>query len=248
MIYIKSQDEIKKLRKCGIILASLFEHLEPYIQEGITTSELDSIAESYILSKGCIPVQKGYSGFPATLCVSVNEEVIHGIPGKKKLKKGDLVGIDCTISKDNLMTDSARTFPVGKISPDDQKLLERTAKALDVGISVSKHNMRISDIGKAIEEYLKPYNYGIVRDYCGHGVGYNIHEEPTILHYYSRRYNNRLKEGTVFTIEPMINAGTHEVDVLDDGWTVVSADASNSCHFEHTLCLTKTGCEVLTLE
>ena len=247
MISIKNQDEIKKLRECGIILASLYQHLEPYVQEGITTGELDRIAEDYILGKGCVPVQKGYYGFPATLCVSVNEEVIHGIPGKRKLKEGDLVGIDCTISKDSLLTDSAKTFPVGKISSDDRLLMERTAKALEVGISVAEHNMRSSDIGKAIESFLKPFGYGIVRDYCGHGIGYEIHEEPTILHYYSRRYSRRLKAGMVFTIEPMINRGTHKVEVLEDEWTVVTADGQKSCHFEHTICLTETGCEILTL-
>ena len=247
MISVKSQDEIRKMRECGIILASLFEYLEPYVQEGMTTKELDRMAEGYILGKGCVPVQKGYCGFPATLCISVNEEVIHGIPGKRKLKAGDLVGIDCTIGKDKLLTDSARTFPVGEISPEDRKLMERTAKALEAGISVAKHNMRAWDIGKAIEEYLEPYGYGIVRDYCGHGIGYSIHEDPTILHYHSRRHGRRLKEGMVFTIEPMINGGTWEVEVLDDEWTVVTADSSKSCHFEHTICLTETGCDILTL-
>lgn len=224
----------------------MYKHIEPYIQPGITTEELDKIAESFILKNNAVPVQKGYQGFPATLCVSINEEVIHGIPGKRRLKNGDLVSVDCTIGLNGLLTDSAKTFPVGKISKEHQLLLNRTEKALYKGIGVSKHNMRVNDIGKVIEEYITPFNYGIVEDYCGHGIGYKIHEDPIIPNYYSNKYRQRLKENMIFTIEPMINMGSHPVRVLDDEWTVVTSDNSYSCHFEHTIILTSDGCEILT--
>ncbi len=252
MIYIKSDKDIITLRKCGTVLAKMYEHIEPYIQPGISAIELDKIAESFILDNGTIPVQKGYKGFPATrfpatLCVSRNEEVIHGIPGNKIIKEGDIVSLDCTIGLDGLLTDSAKTYPVGKVKKEYQLLIERTETALYKGIEVSKHNMRINDIGKSIEKYISTFGYGIVRDYCGHGIGANIHEEPAIPNYYSILNRRRLKENMVFTIEPMINIGSHEVDVLDDEWTVVTSDKSYSCHFEHTIVLTKEGYEILTV-
>ena len=248
MIYIKSDDEIKVMRECGSILDRMYKYLEPYVQPGITELELDSLAESYLKKYGAIPEQKGYKGFPSTLCVSINEQVIHGIPGKRKLKDGDLASLDCTISIKGLMTDSARTFAVGKVDNKLRLLMERTEKALYKGIDAIHSGLRVNEIGRTIEDYLKPFQYGIVRDYCGHGVGYEIHEEPTILNYYSTRYRQRLKENMVITVEPMINLGTSDVSVLEDKWTVVTTDKSPSCHFEHTVVVNKDSCEILTKE
>ncbi len=247
MIYIKSENDIKTMRKCGTILAKMYEHIEPYIQPGIQTVELDKIAESFILDKGTIPVQKGYEGFPSALCISINEEVIHGIPGNRIIKDGDIVSVDCTIGLDGLLTDSAKTYSVGKVKKEYKLLIERTEIALYKGIEVCKNNMRINDIGRAIENYITPFGYGIVRDYSGHGIGANIHEDPAIPNNYSIYNRRRLKENMVFTIEPMINMGSHAVDVLDDEWTVVTSDESYSSHFEHTIVLTKNGYEILTV-
>lgn len=246
MIYIKSDDEIKVMKECGTLLAEMYDYLTPYVQPGISELELDKLAEDFIIKNGAIPEQKGYKGFPSTLCVSINEQVIHGIPSKRKLKEGDLASLDCTISLKGLMTDSARTFTVGKVDKKLLSLMERTEKSLYLGIDAVQGGIRVNEIGRVIEGYLKPFGYGIVKDYCGHGVGYDIHEEPTVLNYYSTRYRQRLKENMVITVEPMINLGTDDVKVLDDGWTVVTTDRKPSCHFEHTIVVTKNGCEILT--
>lgn len=246
MIYIKSDDEIRIMRECGTLLAEMYEYLEPYVAPGITGLELDRLAEDFIRKNGAVPEQKGYRGYPATLCISVNEQVIHGIPSKSRLEEGDLAGLDCTISIKGLMTDSARTFAVGNIDKKKRNLMERTEKSLYIGIDAVRAGGRVNDIGKAVEDYISQFGYGIVRDFCGHGVGYEIHEEPTVLNYFSTRYRNRLKENMVLTVEPMINMGTHEVKVLDDRWTVVTLDGMASCHFEHTIAVTADGCEILT--
>lgn len=248
MIYIKSDDEIKIMRECGTVLAKMYDYLEPFVQPGITGVELDRLAEDFLVKNGAVPEQKGYKGFPSTLCVSVNEQVIHGIPSKRKLKEGDIAGLDCTISIKGLMTDSAKTFAVGKIDRKLQKLMDSTEKALYLGIDTVHPGMRVNEIGRAVEEYIKPLGYGIVKDFCGHGVGYEIHEEPTVVNYSTSRYRQRLKENMVITIEPMINMGTGDVRVLDDGWTVETMDRSYSCHFEHTIAITNKGCEILTVE
>lgn len=248
MIFIKSDEEIKVLRECGTLIAEMYDYLAPYVQPGISELELDKLAEDFIKKNGAIPVQKGYKGFPSTLCVSVNEQVIHGIPSKRTLQEGDLASLDCTISLKGLMTDSARTFPVGKIEKKHKLLMERTEKSLYLGIDAVHGGVRVNEIGKAVEDYIKPFGYGIVRDYCGHGVGYELHEEPTVLNYYSTRYRQRLKENMVITVEPMINLGSDYVKVLGDQWTVETEDKKVSCHFEHTIVVTKTGCEILTLK
>ncbi|MBI9099167.1 MAG: type I methionyl aminopeptidase [Spirochaetaceae bacterium] len=248
MIYIKSDDEIQVMRECGTLLALMYDYLEPYVQPGISGLELDKLAENFLLKNNAVPEQKGYKGFPSTLCVSINEQVIHGIPSKRKLKEGDIVGLDCTISLKGLMTDSARTFAVGTIGKKEKLLLERTEKALYLGIDTVHSGMRVNEIGRVIEEYIKSFEYGIVRDFCGHGVGYDIHEEPTVLNYYSSRYRQRLKENMVITIEPMINLGRDDVRVLSDDWTVETIDKQPSCHFEHTIAVTEKGCEILTVK
>jgi len=246
MIYIKSDDEIKVMRECGTLLAEMYDYLAPYVSPGISPLELDKLAENFIIKNGAVPEQKGYKGYPSTLCVSINEQVIHGIPSKRKLKEGDLASLDCTISLKGLMTDSAKSFAVGKIDKKLQLLMERTEKSLYLGIDAVHGGMRVNEIGRVIEEYISPFGYGIVKDFCGHGVGYDIHEEPTVLNYFSTRYRQRLKENMVITIEPMINLGTDDVKVLDDGWTVETTDKKHSCHFEHTVVVTKEGCEILT--
>ena len=232
MISIKTNEEIKKLKECGHILSKMYAHIEKYIQPGIITKELDIIAEDFLLKHNTIPVQKGYNGFPSTLCISVNEEVIHGIPGKRTLKDGDIVSLDCTISFGGMLTDSAKSYPVGIIDSSLSELLKHTKNALYEGIKISKHNMRINDVGKSIEKYLSPYEYGIVEDFCGHGIGKEIHEEPSIPNYYSRLNGRRLKENMVITIEPMITIGSGVVNTLEDGWTVVTEDKSYAAHFE----------------
>lgn len=247
MIRLKKKDEIETIRECGIIAVELFEHLEGYIHPGITTEELDLIAESFIRSKGTTPSFKGYQGFPASICASVNEEIIHGIPCKRVLKEGDIIGIDVGIQKKGMISDCARTFPVGKISPEHQKLLKVTEEALYKGIAKVKNNCSVNDISEAIYDYVKGYKYGIVRDYCGHGVGYKNHEEPEVPNYKTKAGKRKLKTRTVIAIEPMVNSGEDGDFVLDDGWTVVTIDGLYSAHFEHTVAVTDNGFDILTI-
>jgi len=248
MISIKSKDEIERIRECGIISANLFKYLIDYIKPGITTKELDKISEDFIRKNNAIPSFKGYSGFPSSICASVNEEVIHGIPCNRKLKEGDIVGIDVGILKNGLISDSAYTFPVGSISKELQLLLQRTEKALYNAISNVYNNTEINNIGGSVEDYIKQFNYGIVRDYCGHGVGYKNHEDPEIPNYRYPRGKRKLKTNTIIAIEPMINLGSPGTFVLDDGWTVVTIDGMFSAHFEHTVAVTDNGFDILTID
>lgn len=248
MIRQKNKDEIERIRENGIIAVQLFKHLEGYIHPGITTEELDLIAESFIRSKGAAPSFKGYHGFPSSICASVNEEIIHGIPCKRVLKEGDIIGIDVGVQKSGLISDCARTFPVGKISDEHQKLLTVTEDSLYKGIGKVKNNCSINDISEAIYNYVKGYDYGIVRDYCGHGVGYKNHEEPEVPNYKTKQGKRKLKSRTVIAIEPMVNSGDDGNFVLDDGWTVVTIDGLFSAHFEHTVAVTDNGFDILTID
>ncbi|MCX7821325.1 MAG: type I methionyl aminopeptidase [Brevinematales bacterium] len=243
---VKSVVEIEYLKKANRIIAELFEILKKYIKPGITTKELDKIIEDYILSKGGVPSFKGYSPgkhykpYPASSCISVNEEVIHGIPGDRVLKDGDIVSIDIGTNLSGYYGDAAYTYTVGEnVSLDKQRLVNDTYLALMKAIEVAKEGSYLNEIGKAISFFLTPRGYGIVRDYCGHGVGKSLHEEPPVLNYYDpKRKGPKLKKGMVLAIEPMITLGTYKVKTLDDGWTVVTLDGKPAAHWEHSIVIT----------
>ncbi len=247
MIHIKSKDEIERIREAGIISSNLFKYLKDFMKPGITTKELDKISDNFICKNGATASFKDYNGFPASICTSVNEEIIHGIPSNQKLKNGDVVGVDVGVKKNGFISDSAYTFKIGKIDKDVQLLVERTENSLYKAISVIKNNIEINKISGAVEDYTTQFGYGIVREYCGHGVGYENHEDPEIPNYRFSKGSRKLKSGTVIAIEPMINLGSGECFALDDGWTVVTIDGKYSAHFEHTVAITENGFDILTI-
>ena len=246
MISIKSDNEIKLLREAGRIVYETHQYLKPFIKEGITTKKLDTLAEDFIRSKGATPSCLGYQGFPATLCTSVNEEVVHGIPGAKKLKNGDIITLDICACYKGYHGDSAWTYAVGEISDDKKYLMEHTEKALYEGLSMVRPGNRIGDISNAIETYATKYNLGIVKELEGHGVGSNLHEDPEIPNYGKKGVGPVLKEGMVLAIEPMLTLGSPDIVILEDGWTIETEDYSPSAHFEHTVVVTNCGYEILT--
>lgn len=248
MIKIKSQREIDLIRQAGHIVYLTHQYLKPYIKEGITTKQLDKLAEDFIRSKNAIPSCKGYEGYPATLCVSINEEVVHGIPSNRKLKKGDIVSIDVCVCYKGYHGDSAWTYPVGEISNSKKELLLYTEQALYEGLNQIKPGNRIGDISNAIELYANSHNLGVVKELVGHGVGSSLHEEPDVPNYGKKSTGPILKEGMVIAVEPMLNYGTADIYMLEDGWTIVTDDDSPSAHFEHTVLVTKDGYEILTGE
>jgi methionyl aminopeptidase len=247
MINIKSKDEIEKIREAGIISANFFKYIEKFIQPGIMTKELDKLAELFILKNKATPSFKNYKGYPSSICTSVNEEIIHGIPSSQKLKNGDVIGIDVGINKNGLISDSAYTFKVGKVTNEVEMLLKRTETVLYQAISKINNGVEINNISGTIEDYINQFGYGIVREYCGHGVGYQNHEDPEIPNYRFKEGKRLLKKGMVIAIEPMINLGSSECFVLDDGWTVVTIDGQYSAHFEHTIAVTENGFDILTI-
>jgi methionyl aminopeptidase len=224
----------------------MFETLRPLIKPGMTELELDSTAHSFIVRHGGIPAFLDFEGFPGSLCISVNEKVIHGIPSKRKLLEGDIVGIDAGINLDGYYSDAAVTWAVGMVSREAENLMRVTRECLDRAIFQVKPGARIHDISRAVFSLATSHGYGVVRQYCGHGVGLDVHEDPQIPNYVSPGPNPRLLPGMVIAIEPMINAGTSDVRQLDDGWTVVTMDKSLSAHYEHTVLVTQDGNEVLT--
>jgi methionyl aminopeptidase len=243
---IKSQLEIEYLKKANRIIAELFEYLKPYVRPGITTKEVDLLIEDFILSKGATPSFKGYKPggnfkpYPAASCISINEEVIHGIPGERVIVEGDIVSIDVGTNFSGYFGDAAYTYCVGNVSEEKKQLVIDTLTALYRAIEVAREGVYLNEIGKAISFYLSPRGYGIVRDYCGHGVGKSLHEEPPVLNYYDpKRKGPKLKKGMVIAIEPMITLGTHKVKTLDDGWTVVTADGKPAAHWEHSIVITE---------
>ena len=247
MITLKSTREIDQMRKAGAIVAQILQDMAEEVAPGITTWDIDKLAESRIKELGAKPAFKGYHGFPACVCISVNEEVVHGIPSKKKvLKEGDIVGVDFGVSLDGWFGDSARTIPVGKVAPEALKLLQVTQKSLELGIEQAREGNRIFDIGHAIQNYVEGFGYGVVREFVGHGIGRALHEEPQVPNYGPRGKGLALKAGMVLAIEPMINAGSPEVKVLADGWTAVTSDRSLSAHFEHTVAILPEGPRILT--
>ena len=246
MINIKSEREIELLKVAGEIVGKTHHYLEQYIKPGITTKELDRLAEEYILSQGCTPSFKGLYGFPGSICISVNEEVVHGIPGNRKLKEGDIVTLDIGACYKGYHGDSAWTYAVGKISPKKEALMKHTEEALFAGLSVIKDGCRVGDIGNAVEECAHKYKLGVVKELVGHGVGSSVHEEPDVPNYGKKGTGPILKEGMVIAVEPMLNMGTAEVFMLDDDWTIITGDDLPSAHYEHTVLVTKDGYTILT--
>lgn len=247
MIEIKSEREIQLIKEASHIVALCLETLKSKIKPGMTTMELNDICEKIILDNGCLPACKGYEGFPTAVCASVNEVVIHGIPSnKQRLKNGDVVKIDLVASYKGYHGDSAYTYIVGEVSKDVEKFLEVTQGALYAGISKVKEGVHLGDVEAAIGDYIKPYGYGILENYTGHGIGREMHEEPAIFNYGIPGSGPILKEGMVLCIEPMVCMGTNKVRVLKDGWSVQALDKKKTAHFEHTVVVRKDGCDILT--
>lgn len=247
MITIKSMNEIEKMRQAGRLVALTHRELKKYIHPGITTKELDEHAEKFIRSFGAIPSFKGYNGFSGSVCTSVNEELVHGIPGPRKLIEGDIISVDIGVYLEGFHGDSAWTYPVGKISAEAARLLEVTEASLFEGLSVLKAGVRLGDLGSRIQAVAEDAGFSIVQEYAGHGVGRELHEQPTIPNYGLAGRGLRLKSGMTLAIEPMVNMGSRFVHTLDDDWTVVTTDGSLCAHFEHTTLITEEGYEILTL-
>lgn len=247
MIILKSRREIDLMREAGRIVAGALAELGTHIAPGVTTGELDRIAEEYLRRHDAIPAFKGYRGFPASICASVNEEVVHGIPGLRKLEAGDIISIDIGAVKNGYVGDATVTFPVGDIDSGKEKLLAVTRAALEEGIKKAVAGNRLSDISHAIQTYVEDWGFSVVREYVGHGIGRAMHEDPQIPNFGPPGYGPRLRVGMVLAIEPMVNAGTFEVSTLPNRWTVVTRDGQPSAHFEHTVAITENGPEILTL-
>ena len=247
MIIIKNHNEITLMKKAGRIVGETLLLLEKEVKPGVTTADLDKIAEEFITKHGAKPSFKGLYGFPSSLCISVNEQVIHGFPGAYVLKDGDIVSIDCGAFFDGFHGDAARTFPVGNISVDAQKLIDITKESFFQGIKFAKEGNKLTDISYGIQSYVEAAGFSVVRDFVGHGIGKKVHEDPNVPNFGKSGRGPKLLEGMVLAIEPMINAGTHKVKTLKDGWTVVTADSSLSAHYENTVAILSDGPEILTL-
>lgn len=247
MIIYKSEHEIEYIRQACKLTADTLTVLIEAVKPGISTKELDTIAEDYIRSHGGIPSCKGYYGYPATICASINDQVVHGIPSERKLKNGDIISIDLVSSINGYHGDSAVTVPVGNVNPKTMKLLKITEESLFKGIEQAVVGNRIGDISYAVQKYTEAAGYGVVRDFVGHGLGREMHEDPQIPNFGEPHKGPLLKPGMVLCIEPMINMGTHKVRILDDDWTAVTQDGKMSAHFEHTIAITENGPEILTM-
>ena len=252
MIYIKTQKEIDFIRESCRIVAETLRLVKSNVKVGVTTIELDRIAEDYIKSNSAIPAFKGYSqgglpGFPGSVCTSINDAVVHGIPGQVKLEEGDIVSLDIGVLKNNYYGDAAITVAVGKISDEKKMLMEVTEKSLQLGIEQAKNGNRVHDISAAVQDYVEQNGFSIVRDLCGHGVGKFLHEDPAVPNFGKRGTGSKLKKGMTIAIEPMVNAGGYEVITGSDGWTVITADGSPSAHFEHTILILDNSPEILTV-
>lgn len=246
MVILKSAAEIEIIAKACAIVAKTLVALEHHVRPGVTTGELDQLAEEMIRAEGALPAFQGYRGYSATLCTSVNEEVVHGIPGKRCLEAGDIVGVDCGAIVEGFYGDAARTFPVGEVSGEALRLLAATQEALDQGLAQVVVGNRLHDISWAIQNCSELKGFSVVRDFVGHGIGRSLHEEPPVPNYGQPHTGIRLEVGLVLAIEPMVNIGTHEVEVLADGWTAVTKDRKLSAHFEDTVALTAEGPRILT--
>jgi methionyl aminopeptidase len=247
VIVCRSAAELEKMRAAGRLVGEVLTALTPTVVPGVTTAELDEVAEKMITDAGAIPAFKGYHGYPATICSSINEEVIHGIPsGQRVLREGDILSIDVGASLEGYFGDSAITVPVGQVSEEAARLLTVTEEALYKAIEVARPGGRVSDIGHAVQKHVEAYGFSVVREFVGHGIGQKMHEEPQVPNYGEAGRGPRLAEGMVLAIEPMVNAGKPAVKVLSDGWTAVTRDKSLSAHFEHTVAITASGAWILT--
>jgi methionyl aminopeptidase len=247
MIHLKSAREIELMKGASKIVAEILVELREQCRQGVSTGDLDRIAEDLIKKKKARPAFKGYRGFPACVCISVNDEVVHGIPSPKRvLNSGDVVGLDFGVIYDGYYGDSAMTVPIGEVTPEVLNLLKVTEQSLYQGIEQARPGNYISDISAAIQRTAEVHHYGIVREFCGHGIGRSLHEDPPVLNYLHNGKGPKIKAGLVLAIEPMINLGTDKVRILDDGWTVVTLDGKPSAHFEHTIAITSDGPEILT--
>jgi methionyl aminopeptidase len=246
MIRLRTKAEIEKIRRSGRIVAEVLRDLREMIVPGITTRELDLYAEAQIRSRGAVPTFKGYRGFPASLCTSINEEIVHGIPSDRKLREGDIIGIDCGATLEGYVGDAAMTVIVGDAPEQIRRLVADAEASLYRAINRARVGNRLYDISYAVQEYAEARGYGVVREYCGHGVGTRMHEDPQVPNYGKPGTGPKLRPGLVVAIEPMLNLGTYEVEVAGDGWTVLTADGQPSAHFEHTIAVTEQGPAILT--
>ena len=243
---LKNANQLARMRNAGRIVAETLALIREHAKPGVTTLELDRIAEKYIRAQGAIPAFKGYNGFPATLCTSVNEQVVHGIPGLRSLESGDIISIDCGALIEGYFGDAAVTLPIGEVSEDVQKLLRVTEESLLLGIAQANAGNRLYDVSNAIQTHVESNGFSVVRDYVGHGIGKAMHEDPQIPNFGKPGRGPRLEVGMALAIEPMVNMGTYEVQTLKDRWTVVTKDNRPSAHFEHTVAITENGLEILT--
>ncbi|MDI1231596.1 MAG: type I methionyl aminopeptidase [Methylobacter sp.] len=247
-ILIKTETEIEKMRIAGKLAADVLDMIEPYVVPGVTTDELNQICHDYMVDmQQVIPAPLNYHGFPKSICTSVNQQICHGIPSGKKLKSGDIINIDITVIKDDYHGDTSKMFCVGEVSPHAKRLIKITQEAMFLGIEQVKSGATLGDIGHAIQKHAESNRYSVVREFCGHGIGKKFHEEPQVLHYGKAGDGEVLEAGMILTIEPMINLGKRHMKVLADGWTAVTKDRSLSAQFEHTILVTHSGYEILTL-
>jgi len=246
MIPLKSEEDLKMMRIAGKILARIMQRIQEYIQIGITTQEIDNFAEELIKKENVIPAFKGYRQFPACICTSINEEVVHGIPSERRLKEGDILSLDLGINYQGYFSDCAITIGIGKISSSAKKLIAVTQKALSEGIKQAKVDNQLGDISFAIQNYVESHGFSVVREFVGHGIGRSLHEEPQIPNFGRPHQGIRLKSGMVFALEPMVNMGSWQTRITDNGWTAVTKDGLPSAHFEHTIAITQNGPQILT--
>jgi methionyl aminopeptidase len=246
MIILKTREEIELMRESALSVSRTLGIIAKEIKPGVSTLYLDKLAETYIRDNGGIPLFKGMYGFPNTLCMSLNESVVHGIPNDKPLEEGDIISVDCGVMKNGYCGDHAYTFAVGEIKPEVQKLLDVTLECLYIGIEQFKTGNRIGDIGFAIQQHAEKHGYGVVRELCGHGLGKKLHEDPEVPNYGKRGDGPKIKDGMVIAIEPMINMGTRNIKQLKDGWTILTADKKPSAHFEHDVALIDGKPEILS--
>lgn len=246
MIIGKSKKELDKMRAAGQLVGLVREELRKMVEPGVTTIEIDRAAEKMIRDAGALPTFKGYHGFPYSICASVNEQVVHGFPSDYKLSEGDIFSIDCGVTLDGFVGDTATTVPVGRVSDELSALVRVTEQCLDLAIEQCRPGKHLGDIGAAVQQHAEAHGYSVVRDYVGHGIGRRMHEDPQIPNYGKPGQGAKIRSGYVFAVEPMINLGTHSTKVLADGWTVITLDGKPSAHSEHTIAITEEGPEVLT--